>query len=432
MKKTIVTGQQIGIGGGTLYTIYKVIGLASLSQKWNSRAIYWMETNDADFEEINSLTGVDSQGKLFSLRWFKKTGGKRIGSIEVDQNLLDLFEEYFDNIEKTPHTEQLKKKVMSCYRLNESLQICSERLAKWFFDFLPIEYFSPDDLLFRKFSRPFLINEINKAKKSHEKTQINAFMLKNDIRLAIFAESKKVVTRLGEVVDIDEETILLPNVNNRNVLQDAFFNCCTYVAGPNEVAYIKKLKEQYLFHGVKPAKVKNRMSLTILSKEQDQSIKSLGFNLEDFETKKPSELEREFLIRKTGIDLKQMEKELKKKKDFFLQSLPPGDSIAKLERLLFKQLKHLKGEHRKRLKSIHQKELSKIKKLSHWIRPYDQPQERVFNGLLMMNKWGNDWVKSIAKIHQFKKKILVLPNEKPNFFNFHDNVDCIPPSAKRH
>lgn len=412
MKKNIVTGQQIGIGGGALYTTYKVIGAAFLAKKQGGRAIYWMETNDADFEEISSLSGIDGHGNLFTLKWLKKTGGKRVGAIQVDQNLLDVFEKYFNTIEQTIYTKELKRKVMQCYQLKEPLQVSSSKLAKWLFGFLPIEYFSPDDSLFRKFSHPFLVNEINRVKGSKKKKQANAFFLENDIRQAIFSQSEKIVNRLEKAVDINEKTVLLPNVMTRNVLQDAYFNCHTYVAGPSEVEYIKKLKDQYRFHGVKPAKIKSRMSLIILSNEQQQTIKSLGFKIKDFKSKSLNVLEKEFLINKSDIDLKKMEKEIREKKENFLQSLPQGNSIFKLEKLLFKQLKHLTGEHRKKLKLRYAEELMEIKKLSHWIRPYDKPQERIFNGLLMINKWGFDWVKTLSEFHQFKEKILILPNKK--------------------
>ncbi|MCP5106082.1 MAG: bacillithiol biosynthesis BshC, partial [bacterium] len=61
---TVVTGQQIGLLGGPLYTVYKVLGAAHLAGKLNGNAVYWLETNDADFNEINHIDYLDAQGQL--------------------------------------------------------------------------------------------------------------------------------------------------------------------------------------------------------------------------------------------------------------------------------------------------------------------------------------------------------------------------------
>ena len=53
MKKTVVTGQQIGILGGPLYTTLKVLGAVRLAQEFKGRAVYWLETNDADFDDLS-------------------------------------------------------------------------------------------------------------------------------------------------------------------------------------------------------------------------------------------------------------------------------------------------------------------------------------------------------------------------------------------
>ena len=64
MAKPVITGQQIGLLGGPLYTTYKVLGALVYSREIGGNAIYWLETNDADFQEINHLDYLDAQGDL--------------------------------------------------------------------------------------------------------------------------------------------------------------------------------------------------------------------------------------------------------------------------------------------------------------------------------------------------------------------------------
>jgi uncharacterized protein YllA (UPF0747 family) len=104
LKKVIVTGQQIGLLGGPLYTTYKVLGAVSLSRKLKGRAIYWLETNDADFEEINHIEYLDGRGKPITLKWEKKSQGYSCGFIEVDRKLVSLIDRFFDSLRQTEFT----------------------------------------------------------------------------------------------------------------------------------------------------------------------------------------------------------------------------------------------------------------------------------------------------------------------------------------
>ena len=64
MKATVVTGQQLGILGGPLYTTYKVLGAAKYAAELQGRAVYWIGTNDSDFDEIKHLAFLSADGAL--------------------------------------------------------------------------------------------------------------------------------------------------------------------------------------------------------------------------------------------------------------------------------------------------------------------------------------------------------------------------------
>ena len=57
---TVTTGHQLNLGTGPLYFLYKISAAINMSQKLNERypdqhfvPVYWMATEDHDFEEIN-------------------------------------------------------------------------------------------------------------------------------------------------------------------------------------------------------------------------------------------------------------------------------------------------------------------------------------------------------------------------------------------
>ncbi|HEY3873906.1 MAG TPA: bacillithiol biosynthesis BshC, partial [Candidatus Kapabacteria bacterium] len=72
----IVTGQQTGILGGPLYTFYKAFTAVALAKKmWKEFPefsfvpMFWIETEDHDFEEIASTTVLDAEGQPKTVRY---------------------------------------------------------------------------------------------------------------------------------------------------------------------------------------------------------------------------------------------------------------------------------------------------------------------------------------------------------------------------
>lgn len=113
--KIFVTGQQLGLLGGPLYTTYKVLGAHYHAEQCSGRAVYWLETNDADFNEINHIDFIDSKGELKSLKWDIDSKGYSCGSIPVDDKLIRILKEFFDLIVETEYTDKLKRVVFDSY-----------------------------------------------------------------------------------------------------------------------------------------------------------------------------------------------------------------------------------------------------------------------------------------------------------------------------
>src|SRR5215467_13228369 len=70
----IVTGQQAGLFTGPLYTIFKALTTIKLARCLNDQGIhavpvFWVASEDHDFEEVNHCTIVDTEGKLREVRY---------------------------------------------------------------------------------------------------------------------------------------------------------------------------------------------------------------------------------------------------------------------------------------------------------------------------------------------------------------------------
>jgi len=135
--KTFVTGQQVG----RLSAIYH-------ANKNSEKAVCWIETNDADFNEINRIDYINLKDELVTLKWYKNSQGLSCGHIVVVDELVSTIKIFLDTVKKTEYTSELKESVLNCYRRCKTLGEASTSLAKYLFDNFGIEIFDPDK--FRK------------------------------------------------------------------------------------------------------------------------------------------------------------------------------------------------------------------------------------------------------------------------------------------
>ena len=102
---TVTTGHQLNLFTGPLYFVYKIISTINLCQQLKAKypeqnfvPVYWMATEDHDFEEISFF---HFKGK--KIKWTKESSGA-VGrlSLEALEPLLTLFEQNL-GIPKTLH-----------------------------------------------------------------------------------------------------------------------------------------------------------------------------------------------------------------------------------------------------------------------------------------------------------------------------------------
>ncbi len=384
-NKPIVTGQQIGLLLGPLYTTYKILSAIYLADKENSDAVYWLETNDADFEEINKIHFVDKKNTLKTLTWNKNTNGLSTGEIVVDENLIEIFNTFFENLTETEHTDKLKQIVFSSYIQGEKLKTCTKNLAKQLFNNFKLTLFDPSTKDFREFTKPILFKEAFETKDGE---QCNLFAVVNGVRKALFKKEGKFVFRDGQNANI-EKLQLVPNLKTRNVCQDAYFKTKYYIAGPGEVKYIKTLKPYYEKHKVTPAKVINRMSLTLIEPKTKRLMKNTNLNLQDITTTKKQDIENLIVKKNTNLDFKFLKEQSNKLTKDYLNNLNSmGINTKNIKKELTNTLKKELGLLRAEIKSDLASKIQKAHLLSNLIMPYNKKQERVFNIFYYMNLYG--------------------------------------------
>ncbi len=337
---TITTGHQLNIMTGPLYFIYKIITAVKLSMELNKKyskvkfvPVYWMASEDHDFEEISCFT---HKGKNF--KWGKKNDSSPVGNIVTDDlnKMLNLFEKELGD---SPNAKQLKKLIKLSYRSGKNLSQATRAFVNYLFGRFGLIVLDGNDKNLKKKFVPHFQEEIVKKtcykyvkkqiKKIKEKydskykpqinpREINLFHIANGKRLRIVDDNSqsngdKVVfytdDLINEINKFPER--LSPNALMRPLYQEVILPNVAYVGGQAELAYWFQLKALFDFKNVLFPILCLRNSSVLIDKNSLIKAKKLGLENEDFFLKKEVLAEKKvFQNSKINLDLSFLKKQL--------------------------------------------------------------------------------------------------------------------------
>ncbi len=404
---SIISGQQIGLLGGPLFVLVKIMGVIKTAQEKKLRPIFWLETNDADFNEVKTSYFIDQKKKLRSFTWEINSAGKPLGHLLVDNVLLKGIDFFLQNISVTPHTKKLKEYLFNSYQLKKTLAEATRILYQQIFKNYPIEFFDPQqNKEFIRFSQGYLLQE---AEKTLGGEQVAAFVLKAGRREAIFKKQDGFVLRSGEPVLLQKHT-LLPHLYTRSVIQDAFLNSEYYLAGESENAYLlsAKMQEQYRYHDVTPAKVLPRAQIEIIEKKDKDFL--LQEHLDTYAIFRTPfyQLKRKVLQERENFDKKKVVNNLNQLKKDYIQELKKLNlPYKKIEKKIYSANKHVGGTKRKELTEKNKTILSNLEKLSKKYFPHNQPASRILSFAYYYNQFGEELLEKVYQVYQNDQEIIL-------------------------
>lgn len=329
---TVVTGHQLNLFSGPVFFVYKILQtiktaavLSEKSQDKNFVPVFWMATEDHDFEEINHFA---TKNNVFRIK--AKSGGS-VGRILVEEtDFVEEFEKVFkDEIYGTELILWMKEAYKKGRTLSEATRILVNRLfGSW--GLLMID--GDDARLKSQMSAIFLDELKNQSlKKSTEKTvsflekkygkvQVNP----RDINLFYLSETRDRIESDGEdyvVVDTPhrfslqemEQQIsrLSPNALMRPVYQEKILPNVIYIGGNAEIAYWLELKNYFEKLNLPFPILIPRNSFLFLEEKTVKKLKKSGLTIEDFFGDYPQVMREKLLDNSELLSiLNQKEKEI--------------------------------------------------------------------------------------------------------------------------
>lgn len=407
---TITTGHQLNLFTGPLYFLYKIISTINLCEqlkkeypKNNFVPIYWMATEDHDFEEINHFWFKGEK-----ITWHKESFGP-VGRLSTE-GLQSVFKQFSIDLGFGENATHLKELFQKGYLKHSNLADATRYIANELFKDKGLVILDGDDKnlkqLFVPFAKDELINQtaseevlktnelLSEYKIQVNPREINMFYIEDNLRERIVFENNK-YSVLNTNHSFSQSEILIelenhpekfsPNVILRPLYQEVILPNLGYIGGGGELAYWLELKSNFEVNNVTFPMLIIRNSVLLATKKQAQKADKLELTWEDFFSNQQELFNRKTkLLSNFIIDFSAQKEHLKKQfeKLYDIASKTDKSFIGAVKAQEIKQIKGLDNLEKRLLKAekrVLSEKLDRIISLQNELFPNQSLQERKVN-----------------------------------------------------
>ncbi|HHM23871.1 MAG TPA: bacillithiol biosynthesis cysteine-adding enzyme BshC, partial [Bacteroidetes bacterium] len=316
----VVGGQQPGLFGGPLYTLYKALTILKLANALSSRLscpvlpVFWIASDDHDFREVNHTFFPDQQGQPYKLEDSRKgflDSRLPLAQVPLGENVGALVEEFFSRTPATDFSGELRQAIENCYRRDISYPVAFGRWLHRLLRPYGIITVDPSDARLKRLAVPLFRWEIEKGspvtravQKQTERLKqrgirpqidlhdhlLNLFYHAPERESLVLADDGKITAKnLGKTFSVVELVSLLeehperfsPNVALRPLFQDTLFPTLAMVLGPSELHYFAQLTLAYREAGIPMPVAFPRASLTLIEPRAGRVLRKYSISLLD-------------------------------------------------------------------------------------------------------------------------------------------------------
>ena len=431
---SVTTGHQLNLFTGPLYFLYKIVSAINLASalkekysEYNFVPVYWMATEDHDFEEINFF---NLNGKKFKWSSDQPGAGKdAVGNLNTD-GLNEVFELFSAEIGSSKNAERLKNLFKKAYLDHPNLTDATFFLANELFKDYGLVILDADNKALKTEFLPYMERELTEQI-SHKTTdpvtenlkelgygvqvnprEINLFYLANGLRERIIEQEGRYFVNTTEISWSRDEILkelhsnperFSPNVMLRPLYEEVILPNLCYIGGGGELAYWFELKEFFKAVKVPFPILLLRNSALIETERQNQKRQKLDISQADLFLKQHELINRK--VRKiSNIDINfTPQKEHLKQQFKHMYELAEQTDKSFLNAVKAQEVKQLKGlDHleERLLKAQKRKlkdEVSRIAALQNELFPNKSLQERQTNFSEIYLEYGEDLIPALIK-----------------------------------
>ena len=431
----IATGQQLGFMGGPLYTIYKIftaIKLVDLMAEkfpdYNFIPLFWMESEDHDFNEINKVKIFDKTNTFFTheycpIGYTSETNLGASGKVILDSEINAFNSNILNTLQITEYAPVIKN-LLSIYSEGKTNEDCFIEFISEFVEGTGLVFLNPNSIEIKRLLKPVFEKELLEFPKTSEliinisasleeiyhaqvkARPINLFYHHKKGRFVIEPNgtdySLKGIRQKFSKSEIIEQLnntpeVFSPNVILRPICQDFILPTFMYVAGPSEIAYFAQINSVYNYFDMKMPIIYPRAAATLVENRIQNLLTKFNLGLTELSANYTGVQKR---ITDSISDIK-IEEEFKK------TIIEINNACANLENITknidstlinnFKttkeKIEHLLKIYEEKLynaqKRNHAVALEQLEKVKNSVFPKGNLQERELNLIYYLNKYSN-------------------------------------------
>lgn len=424
----VVTGQQVGLFSGPLFTVLKAITTVQMARQLAEETerpvvpVFWLGSEDHDFEEMAS-TYVLRQNEAVKLEYPRPAAAGPVGRIELGTQITPLVEQLDDLLPPSDFKPDLMRIVRDAYNKDRTFSESFAVLITSLFDGTGLVVIDSDDARLKKLASGLFRREIEDPERLsegirqtsqklgvsyHEQVlarSANLFLLDNEARHPLDAVDSEFQLRDGsrtfskdELMDLLERdpAQFSPNVVLRPLMQDLLLPTAMYVGGPGEISYFAQYRSAYEWAQIPMPLIYPRASVTLLEPKVAKVLDKYDLAVDDFE----GDVDRLFqrvVLSLMDSDIDDLFKDAGRHVHDAVNMLKP--ELERVDRTLVKsaestrsalmsELMALKSRVVRAEKRSQDEVRAQLDKASVNLYPGGQQQERVLSILYFLNKYG--------------------------------------------
>lgn len=317
----VVTGQQVGLFTGPLYTLYKALSAVKLAACLTQRGteavpVFWMATEDHDWPEVRRAEVIACDGRLAGASVAEELHGEGlpVGGVLLDETIEEGVKRLLDLLPSSEFVPEVETLVRACYRPGRRFGEAFARMLTALTGRYGLVLLDPLDARLKRLAAPLYAEAARRAPeladalvaRSREleeagyhaqvHTSADAFPLfihdAEGARHSLTRASEGRYAAKGleqewaheELVELAarEPVRFSPNVTLRSVVQDFMLPTIAYYGGAAEIAYFAQTNEVYRLLERPATPILHRASLTVVERRTGRTLERYGLALEDF------------------------------------------------------------------------------------------------------------------------------------------------------
>ena len=437
----VTTGQQPGLFGGALYSVYKAltaIRVAAVLEERLQRPVlplFWVASEDHDWEEANHTTilGLDNEFKTPTLERRDPATHPALHRIELGEEIDVLRESFLQELPGTdfsaPFFELLRRSACG----GSTLPGGFGRILEALLGPMGLHFTDAADPALKQASASVLLDELDRSAETEGildatarrladaeyglqvsllEGGVNLFLEGPAGRERLYREGRGFRLRLsGEELTRDEvrarfhsdPSVLSPNVLLRPVVESSVFPTLSYVAGPGETAYFAQLADYFEAFGIRMPVIHPRFGVTVVETKIRKVLDKFGLE--------PKDLDRPFHEIAGEIARDEVPEPVRKALGSVRGSLGKGvadlqSAVTGIDPTLKGPVQHVRSQAFAALDELEKKvvhalkreneiALNQLEKAQRHLYPLGKPQERVLNPFYYLSRYGGSFLEEV-------------------------------------